>query len=156
VVSTIALGADHAGYGLKEALKGWLINHNYQVLDLGTHSTESVDYPDYAALVAESVVDHKVERGLLVCGTRIGMSIGANKVSCFNDTASTEIYTARMSREHNDANVLVLGGRLMGADMAADILQAWLETDFAAGRHARRVAKIADVESRHAGDGAHP
>jgi len=149
VVSTIALGADHAGYELKEALKGWLINHSFQVLDLGTHSTESVDYPDYAALVGESVADHKVECGLLVCGTGIGMAIAANKVPGIRAALCGDLYTARMSREHNDANVLVLGGRLMGADMAVDILQAWLETDFAGGRHARRVEKIADIERRH-------
>jgi ribose 5-phosphate isomerase B len=154
VVSTIALGADHAGYGLKEALKAWLINHGYQVLDLGTHSTESVDYPDYAALVAESVVDHKVERGLLICGTGIGMSMVANKVPGVRAALCGDLYTARMSREHNDANVLELGGRLMGTDMAADIQQAWLQTEFAAGRHARRVEKIADIEMRHAGDRA--
>ena len=154
MVSTIALGADHAGYVLKEALKGWLINHGYQVLDLGTHSTESVDYPDYAGLVGESVADHKVERGLLICGTGIGMSIAANKVPGVRAALCADLYTARMSREHNDANVLVLGGRLMGADMAADILQAWLETAFAGGRHGRRVEKIADVEVRHAGDRA--
>ena len=154
MVSTIALGADHAGYGLKEALKAWLINHGYQVLDLGTHSTESVDYPDYAALVAESVVDHKVERGLLICGTGIGMSMAANKVPGVRAALCGDLYTARMSREHNDANVLVLGGRLMGTDMAADILQAWLQTEFAGGRHARRVEKIADIEVRHAGDRA--
>ena len=97
--------------------------------------------PDYAALVAESVADHKVERGLLVCGTGIGMSIAANKVPGVRAALCADLYTARMSREHNDANVLVLGGRLMGADMAADILQAWLETAFAGGRHARRVAE---------------
>ena len=154
MVSTIALGADHAGYGLKEALKAWLITHGYQVLDLGTHSTESVDYPDYAALVAESVVDRKVERGLLICGTGIGMCMAANKVPGVRAALCGDLYTARMSREHNDANVLVLGGRLMGADMATDILQAWLETDFAAGRHARRMEKIADIEVRHAGDRA--
>lgn len=154
MVSTIALGADHAGYGLKEALKGWLINHGYQVLDLGTHSTESVDYPDYAALVAEAVADHKVERGLLICGTGIGMSMVANKVPGVRAALCADLYSARMSREHNDANVLVLGGRLMGADMGTEILQAWLETDFAAGRHARRVDKIADIECRHAGDRA--
>ena len=154
MVSTIALGADHAGYSLKEALKGWLISHDYQVLDLGTHSPESVDYPDYAALVAESVADHKVERGVLICGTGIGMSIAANKVPGIRAALCADLYTARMSREHNDANVLVLGGRLMGADMAVDILRAWLETDFAGGRHARRVDKIADVEARHAGDRA--
>ena len=149
MVSTIALGADHAGYELKEALKGWLINHGFQVLDLGTHSTESVDYPDYAALVGESVADHKVERGLLVCGTGIGMAMAANKVPGVRAALCGDLYSARMSREHNDANVLVLGGRLMGAEMAADILHAWLETDFAAGRHARRVDKIADIERRH-------
>jgi ribose 5-phosphate isomerase B len=149
VVSTIALGADHAGYELKEALKGWLINHGFHVLDLGTHSTESVDYPDYAALVAESVADQKVERGLLVCGTGIGMAMAANKVPGVRAALCGDLYTARMSREHNDANVLVLAGRLMGADMAADILHAWLETNFAGGRHARRVEKIADIERRH-------
>ena len=149
MVSTIALGADHAGYELKEALKGWLINHGFHVLDLGTHSTESVDYPDYAALVAESVADRKVERGLLVCGTGIGMAMAANKVPGVRAALCGDLYTARMSREHNDANVLVLAGRLMGADMAADILQAWLESNFAGGRHARRVEKIADIERRH-------
>lgn len=149
MVSTIALGADHAGYELKEALKGWLINHGFHVLDLGTHSTESVDYPDYAALVAESVADQKVERGLLVCGTGIGMAMAANKVPGVRAALCGDLYTARMSREHNDANVLVLAGRLMGADMATDILQAWLETNFAGGRHARRVEKIADIERRH-------
>lgn len=149
MVSTIALGADHAGYELKEALKGWLINHGFHVLDLGTHSTESVDYPDYAALVAESVADRKVERGLLVCGTGIGMAMAANKVPGVRAAPCGDLYTARMSREHNDANVLVLAGRLMGGDMAADILQAWLETNFAGGRHARRVEKIADIERRH-------
>ena len=149
MVSTIALGADHAGYELKEALKGWLINHGYQVLDLGTHSTDSVDYPDYAVLVGEAVADHKVERGLLVCGTGIGTAMTANKVPGVRAALCGDLYTARMSREHNDANVLVLGGRLMGADMGADILRAWLETDFAGGRHARRVVKIADIERRH-------
>ncbi|HYB70276.1 MAG TPA: ribose 5-phosphate isomerase B [Candidatus Bathyarchaeia archaeon] len=156
MVSTIALGADHAGYGLKEALKAWLITHGYQVLDLGTHGTDSVDYPDYAALVAESVADHKVERGLLVCGTGIGMSIAANKVPGVRAALCGDLYTARMSREHNDANVLVLGGRLMGADMAADILEAWMATDFAGGRHLRRVDKSAVIELRQAGDRALP
>ena len=154
MVSTIALGADHAGYGLKEALKAWLINHSYQVLDLGTHSTDPVDYPDYAALVAESVVDNKVECGLLICGTGIGMAMAANKVPGVRAALCADLYTARMSREHNDANVLVLGGRLMGADMAAEILEAWLATGFSGGRHARRVEKITDIEARHAGDRA--
>lgn len=156
MISSIALGADHAGYELKEALKSWLINHGYHVLDLGTHSTESVDYPDYAALVGEAVADHKVEQGLLVCGTGIGMAIAANKVPGVRAALCGDLYAARMSRAHNNANVLALGGRLMGAEMATDILRAWLETEFAGGRHARRVEKIADIESRHAGDRARP
>ncbi|HET7874054.1 MAG TPA: ribose 5-phosphate isomerase B [Methylomirabilota bacterium] len=157
MVSTIALGADHAGFELKESLKSWLIEHGYQVLDLGTHSHDSVDYPDYAAQVAEAVADGKVERGLLICGTGIGMTITANKVPGVRAALCSDLYTARMSREHNDANVLALGGRLMGAEMAEDLLKTWLETDFAGGRHARRVEKIAQLEREptrgSAGDG---
>ena len=150
MISTVALGADHAGFQLKEALKGWLIEHGYQVVDHGTHSAESVDYPDYAAQVALAVADHKVERGVLVCGTGIGMTIAANKVPGVRAALCSDIYTARMSREHNDANVLTLGGRLMGPEMALDILKMWLETDFAGDRHRRRIGKIADLERRHA------
>ena len=150
MISTIALGADHAGFQLKEALKSWLIEHGYQVVDHGTHSTESVDYPDYAAQVAEAVADHKVERGVLVCGTGIGMTIAANKVPGVRAALCSDIYTARMSREHNDANVLTLGGRLMGPEMALDILKMWLETGFVGDRHRRRIGKIADLERRHA------
>ena len=153
MVSTIALGADHAGYVLKEALKGWLINHGYQVLDLGTHSTESVDYPDYAGLVAESVADHKVERGLLICGTGIGMSIAANKVPGVRAALCADLYTARMSREHNDVNVLCLGARLTGRDLGREILEIWLDSTFAGDRHARRVGKITALEQRLRADG---
>jgi len=149
VISTIALGADHAGFQLKEAIKGWLIEQGYQVVDHGTHSTESVDYPDYAAQVAEAVADHKVERGVLVCGTGIGMTITANKVPGVRAALCSDLYTARMSREHNDANVLTLGGRLMGHEMALDILKMWLATDFAGDRHRRRIGKIAELERRH-------
>ena len=146
---SVALGADHAGWELKEALKSWLMEGGYQVLDFGTHSPDSVDYPDYAQQVGESVAVGKVDRGVLVCGTGIGMAMAANKVPGIRAALCGDLYTARMSREHNDANVLVLGGRLMGADMAADILHAWLATDFAGGRHARRVDKMADIERRH-------
>ncbi len=152
MVSTIALGADHAGFELKEALKGWLIDRGYQVLDLGTHGSESVDYPDYAVQVAEAVADGKVERGVLVCGTGIGMAMTANKVPGIRAALCSDGFTARMSREHNDANVLALAGRLMESDMAVDILKLWLETEFAGGRHSRRLSKITDLERRHAGD----
>jgi ribose 5-phosphate isomerase B len=151
VVSTIALGADHAGFELKEALKAWLIDGGYQVLDFGTHSPESVDYPDYAAQVAEAVAGHKVERGVLVCGTGIGMAIAANKMPGVRAALCSDLFTARMSREHNDANVLTLGGRLMGREMALDILRMWLETEFLGGRHQRRVDKIDEIDRRHMG-----
>ncbi|PYM49057.1 MAG: ribose 5-phosphate isomerase B, partial [Candidatus Rokuibacteriota bacterium] len=110
----VALGADHAGWELKEALKAWLMDAGYQVLDFGAHGPDSVDYPDYAAQIAEAVSVGKVDRGLLVCGTGIGMSIAANKVPGIRAALCGDVFTARMSREHNDANVLALGGRLTG------------------------------------------
>src|SRR5467141_3936717 len=139
---SVALGADHAGWELKEALKAWLMDAGYQILDFGTHSPDSVDYPDYALQVAEAVTVGKVERGVLVCGTGIGMTIAANKVPGIRAALCGDVFTARMSREHNDANVLALAGRLTDADMGRAILKVWLETDFARGRHARRVDKI--------------
>jgi ribose 5-phosphate isomerase B len=148
VIATVALGADHAGVELKEALKAWLIDHGHQVVDLGAHSAESVDYPDYAAAVAQAVADGKAERGVLVCGTGIGMSISANKMPGVRAALCADLYTARMSREHNDANVLCLGGRLTGREMAVDILRMWLGAEFAGGRHERRVGKIAELERR--------
>jgi ribose 5-phosphate isomerase B len=150
-MTAIALGADHAGWELKEALKAWLIDQGHQVLDFGTHSTESVDYPDYATQVAEAVAVAKVDRGVLVCGTGIGMAITANKVPGVRAAVCSDAYTARMSREHNDANVLALGGRLMGSDAAIEILATFLATDFGLGRHTQRVNKIVSLERRYNG-----
>ena len=144
----IALGADHAGWELKEALKAWLIENGHQILDFGTHSPDSVDYPDYALEVAESVASGKAERGLLVCGTGIGMAMTANKVPGIRAALCSDPFMARMSREHNDANVLALGGRLMDGELGLEILQMWLGNEFAGGRHERRLAKIAQIESR--------
>jgi ribose 5-phosphate isomerase B len=144
----IALGADHAGWELKEVLKAWLIQEGYDVADFGTHSTDAVDYPDYALLVAEAVATARAEGGLLVCGTGVGMAITANKVPGIRAAVCADAYTARMSREHNDANVLTLGGRLMAPEQALGILRAWLEAAFAGGRHARRVEKIDEIERR--------
>ena len=148
-MTSVALGADHAGWELKEALKAWLIDQGHQVLDFGTHSPDPVDYPDYAEQVAEAVTVAKMERGILVCGTGIGMAITANKVPGVRAAACSDLYTARMSREHNDANVLALGGRLMGREMALEIAKAWIETGFAGGRHSGRVDKISAVERRY-------
>ncbi len=144
----IALGADHAGWELKEELKAWCIRAGHQVLDFGTHSTDPVDYPDYALQVAETVASGKAERGVAVCGTGIGMAMVANKVPGIRAAFCPDLYTARMSREHNDANVLTLGGRLMGGELALEILQMWLKAEFQGGRHRRRLDKVAEVEQR--------
>src|SRR3990172_3972212 len=138
----IALGADHAGWELKEALKVWLIESGHQILDFGTHSPESVDYPDYALQVGEAVASGKAERGLLVCGTGIGMAMTANKVPGIQAALCSDPFMARMSREHNDANVLALGGRLMDGELGLEILQMWLGTEVARGPPQPRPCQI--------------
>ncbi len=147
----IALGADHAGWQLKEEIKAWLLGRNVEVTDFGTHLPDPVDYPDYAAQVAETVASGKAERGILVCGTGIGMAMTANKVPGVRAAFCPDLFTARMSREHNDANVLTLGGRLTGRELALEIVEMWLRAEFQGGRHGRRLGKIAELERRHAG-----
>jgi len=139
---TIAIGSDHAGFPLKQVVKSWLEEHGYEVDDLGTYDTKSVDYPDYAAAVAHAVAEGKADRGILICGTGIGMSISANKVPGIRAALCTDAYTARMSRRHNDANVLCMGARVIGPGVAESIVEAWLSEEFEGGRHARRVGKI--------------
>ncbi len=138
----VALGADHAGFPLKEDLKTWLIARGYDVVDLGTQSAESVDYPDFAIGVGSAITAGKADRGVLVCGTGIGMAMAANKVPGVRAAACTDAFSARMSREHNDANILALGARITARDAAIEILEIWLGAEFAGGRHARRVEKI--------------
>jgi ribose 5-phosphate isomerase B len=145
----IALGADHAGWQLKEEIKAWLLDRNAELMDFGTHSPDPVDYPDYAAQVAEAVAAGKAAHGVLVCGTGIGMAMAANKVPGVRAAFCPDLFTARMSREHNDANVLALGGRLTGRELALEIVEMWLRADFQGGRHARRVGKLAEIEQRH-------
>jgi ribose 5-phosphate isomerase B len=145
-MTVVGLGADHAGFPLKEDLKAWLIGHGYDVVDLGAHSADSVDYPDYAAAVGSAVVAGKADRGVLVCGTGLGMAMAANKLLGVRAAACRDAYTARMSREHNDANVLALGARITGPAAAIEILETWLEAEFAGGRHARRVDKIVELD----------
>ena len=141
-MTVVALGADHAGFPLKEDLKTWLIARGYDVVDLGTQSAESVDYPDFAIGVGSAITAGKADRGVLVCGTGIGMAMAANKVPGVRAAACTDAFSARMSREHNDANVLALGARITARDAAIEILEIWLGAEFAGGRHARRVEKI--------------
>ncbi len=144
----IALGADHAGFELKEKIKKFLQEAGHEVLDLGCHSTESVDYPVYGAKVAKAVLQGEAERGILVCGTGLGMSMVANRFPGIRAALCHELFTARMSRLHNDANVLVLGGRVIGDVLALEMVKVFLETPFEGGRHLRRVNQIDELSER--------
>ena len=138
----IPIGADHAGYALKERLVSELRRLGYEPLDLGTHSTESTDYPDYAHEVAARVEHHDAERGVLLCGTGLGMAYAANRHPGVRAAVAWSPEVARLAREHNDANVLVLPARFVSPEDGLEILRTWLGTEFAGGRHARRIAKI--------------
>lgn len=144
----VALGADHAGYALKEMVKRTLEARGVAVTDFGTHSTDSVDYPDIASAVAHEVAAGAFDRGILVCGSGIGMAIAANKVPGIRAAAVTDERSARLMREHNDANVLGIGERLTPPDVADRLAQIFLETPFAGGRHQQRVDKIASLEGQ--------
>ncbi len=144
----IAIGADHGGYELKQQIAEFLLAQGHQVQDFGTYSPKTVDYHDFAAPLARAVAAGEFERGILICGTGIGMSITANKVCSARAAACTNCYTARMSRQDNDANILCLGGRVLGIGLALDIVQVFLSSEFAGGRHARRVGKISALEKK--------
>lgn len=145
----VAIGADHGGFDLKEELRSHLAAWGYQVLDLGTSSREAVDYPDFAEAVANAVVRGDAWRGVVIDSAGIGSSIAANKVPGARAALCYDRATARNSREHNDANILSLGARLIAPEAAREILAIWLETPFAEGRHQRRVDKIIAIEKRH-------
>jgi ribose 5-phosphate isomerase B len=141
---TVAVAADHAGYDLKSVLIPQLRGLGFEVLDLGTHSPDSVDYPDFADMVATALRDGRAQRGLLACGSGIGISIAANRFRHIRAALCHDGLTARLARQHNDANVLVLGGRLIGADTAKECVEIFFTTAHEGGaRHARRIAKLA-------------
>lgn len=143
----IAIGADHGGFELKEELKKLLQEMGHVVQDLGTQGEQSVDYPGFAALVARKVCQGEADRGILICGTGIGMSIVANRFPGVRAALCHDLYTAIMSRKHNDANCLALGGRLLGKGLAKEIVKVWLETPFEGGRHELRLAQIRELET---------
>jgi len=147
----IALGADHAGYHIKEIIRQFLENAGYPVDDLGTWSEESVDYPDYAKAVADRVASHQDAYGIAMCGTGMGMAIAANKVPGIRAAVAHNVDTARLAREHNDANVLTMGGRVVNGAQAIEMVQTFLNTTFAGGRHGRRVEKIIQIEAAERG-----
>ena len=142
----LAIASDHGGLGLKNIIGEWLAQKGIDYEDMGTFSEESVDYPDYGALVARAVVEGRAERGILVCGTGIGMSIVANKFPGIRAALVHDEFTAKMAGEHNCANILVLGGRVLEASHACELVRIWLNTPFAGGRHQRRLDKIAALE----------
>jgi ribose 5-phosphate isomerase B len=139
---TIAVASDHAGFELKSALAPVLAEQGFAILDLGTHDRQSVDYPDFAAAMAGAIKDGRAARGLLICGTGIGISIAANRHPGIRAALCHDGLTARLARQHNDANILVLGGRLIGIETAKDCLATFLSTPFDGGRHTGRVAKL--------------
>ena len=141
----IALASDHAGFALKRELAAWLSELGYEVTDLGTNGTESVDYPDFGAKLANAVATGSAERGIAVCGSGIGISIAVNRNPKCRCARVDEPVSAALAREHNDANVLALGGRLVGSDMAKACVAAFLGTDFAGGRHQRRVDQLSTL-----------
>jgi ribose 5-phosphate isomerase B len=146
----LAIGADHAGYELKEKIKQRLAQQGVQVVDEGTVSNESVDYPDFAKKVGEDVAGKRADLGLLVCGSGIGMAIAANKVPGVRAANASREVEAQLSREHNDANVLAIGARILDENQAWAIVDKFLHTPFAGGRHQRRVDKIAEIEREEA------
>ncbi|MGE0653780.1 MAG: ribose 5-phosphate isomerase B [Alphaproteobacteria bacterium] len=147
---TIVIAADHGGVELKALLVADLRARGFDVLDLGTDSTASVDYPDYAQALATAIVDGRVRRGVLICGSGIGMSIAANRFPEIRAAVVHDHLSARLSRQHNDANVLCMGGRLIGPEVARDCLGVFLDTAFEGGRHGRRVAKMSPPVSTEA------
>jgi ribose 5-phosphate isomerase B len=147
----IAIGSDHRGFDAKRRIVALLAQLGHDVLDVGPDGRESVDYPDFAFQVAQAVSSGRVERGILVCGTGIGMCIAANKVAGVRAAPCHDTITAEMSRRHNDANILCLSADLLGEDLIERTVRVWLETPFEGGRHARRVEKITRYEGEHEG-----
>ena len=144
----IAIGSDHGGFALKQEIMQHLEAAGYAYKDFGTYPADSCDYPDYGEAVARAVASGEYERGILICGTGIGISISANKVKGIRAALCGDCYSAEMTRRHNDANILALGARVLGPGLALKIVDTFLTTEFEGGRHARRVALISDIENR--------
>lgn len=142
----VGIGSDHGGFNLKEEIKNLLTEQQIEFRDFGTHSAESIDYPDVAQKVAQAVVAGECTCGILICGTGIGISIAANKIKGIRAALCHDEFSAKMSREHNDANILAMGERVIGPGLARMIVSTWLATEFAGGRHGRRVDKISQLE----------
>ena len=141
----LVVGSDHAAYELKEAIKAKLISEGHEVIDVGCDSTESVDYPKYGHAVGRAVASGEAERGIAVCGSGIGISIACNKVPGIRAALCTSVEMAEMCRRHNNANVVCMGARMISQELALDIIDTWMTTDFEAGKHLRRINEIEDI-----------
>jgi len=144
----IAIASDHGGFDLKKSIVSFLLNKGWVVDDFGAPSTDPVDYPDYGIKLAKAIIDKKFVRGILMCGTGIGMSVIVNRFPGIRGTLCSDVYTAKMSREHNDSNILIMGGRVIGPGLAIEILDTWLNTEFEGGRHQRRLDKIKNIDAK--------
>lgn len=142
----IGIGSDHGGINLKETIKNYLADRGLEVKDFGTYTSDSCDYPDIAKKVCDGVLSGECEKGILVCGTGIGMSIAANKVDGIRAAHVTDTYSARMAKEHNNANVICLGERITGCDLAVEIVKSYIDAEFGGDRHQRRIDKIMALE----------
>lgn len=145
----IAIGSDHGGFELKEFVKDYLHTEGYEVEDFGTYDENSCDYPDFAYPVAKAVAEHKFDKGIVICGTGIGVSIVANKVKGIRCALVHDCFTAKATRQHNDTNVLAMGARVIGKGLAQEIVETWLNNEFEGGRHKKRVDKIKAVEDEN-------
>lgn len=145
----VAVGSDHAGFCMKEEVKDLIKELGHDVLDLGATGEDSVDYPDFARAVGQAVSAGEAGLGVLICGTGLGMAIAANKIPGIRAVTCSDTFSARMSREHNDANVLCIGARVIGKGLARDVVTQWLSAEFEGGRHGRRVGKISDIEKEY-------
>ncbi|MCC5891142.1 MULTISPECIES: ribose 5-phosphate isomerase B [Exiguobacterium] len=144
----IAIGADHGGFNLKKDIIGLLEELGHEYKDFGTHSAESIDYPDVAIPVAEAVAAGEFDRGILICGTGIGIGIAANKVKGIRAALVHDSFSAKATRQHNDSNIMTMGERVIGPGLALDLVETWLDTDFEGGRHSNRVGKMSAYESK--------
>jgi ribose 5-phosphate isomerase B len=145
----IAIGSDHGGYELKKEVITHLEKRSIEVIDLGTNSTESVDYPEYGQAVGEYIAEGKADCGIVICGTGLGISMAANKVKGIRAAVVSDVFSAEMAKAHNNANILAFGGRVVGVGLALKLVDTWLDTNFEGGRHQRRVDKIMAVEEKY-------
>ena len=142
----IAIASDHGGFDLKKSVIAQLLKEGCEIDDLGPSNEDSVDYPDYGIKLAEAIANKKVERGIVICGTGVGMSIVVNRFPGIRGALCSDVFTAKMCREHNDSNILIMGGRVIGKGLASEIVDTWLSTSFEGGRHQRRLDKINEID----------